>query len=99
MGKGDSSQRKRDILLFAQRIAELPRVQKKVLAMYYFENLPLADIAACLGLSKIKVCEILVETSAQLFLADHRTPRLKDRQKVASGLTSRTDQRQVHKPV
>ena len=33
----DCLQRNHDILLLAQRIAALPRVHKKVLAMYYFE--------------------------------------------------------------
>lgn len=40
----------------------LPRVQQKVLAMFFFENLPLAEIASCLGLSKIATCQMLVET-------------------------------------
>lgn len=84
MPESDNAQHKECVLLLAQRISELPCLQKKVLAMYYFDNVSLADIAACLGLSKIRACQILVETSAQLFLADHRTPLLKDRQKVAS---------------
>ena len=74
---------KERVWLLAQCISKLPCLQKKILAMYYFEGLPLADIAACLGLSKIKACQILVETSARLFLADCRTPQLEDRQKVA----------------
>lgn len=47
--------RKGDILMLEQRIAELPRLQKKVLAMYYYETLPAAEIAACLGLSEHEV--------------------------------------------
>jgi RNA polymerase sigma factor for flagellar operon FliA len=62
MRKPDSLQRKEGILVLVQRIAELPRVQKKVLAMYYFENMSLADIAACLGLSKARTCQILIRT-------------------------------------
>jgi RNA polymerase sigma factor FliA len=62
MRERDSLHRKEGILLLAQRIAELPRAQKKVLAMYYFENMPLADIAACLGLSKARTCQILIRT-------------------------------------
>jgi hypothetical protein len=34
--------------------------------MYYFENRTLADIAASLGLNKIKTIQILTETCAQL---------------------------------
>jgi DNA-directed RNA polymerase specialized sigma subunit len=63
----------RDLALLAQYISRLPSLQKKVLAMYYFENMPLADIGTSLGLSKIKTCQILIETSAQLFLAYRRT--------------------------
>jgi hypothetical protein len=55
------------------RIGVLPPVQKKLLAMYYVENLPLAEIAAHLGLSEIGTCQILVETSARLF-AIRRVP-------------------------
>jgi len=65
------------VLLLAQCISRLPSLQKKILAMYYFENMPLADIAVSLGLSKIKACQILVEISAQLFLVDRRIPYLK----------------------
>jgi hypothetical protein len=50
MRERDSSQRKEGILLLAHRITELPSVQQKVLAMYYVENLQLAEIAAHLGL-------------------------------------------------
>lgn len=62
MGRGDPSQRKREILLLAQRIAELPRVQKKVLAMRYYENLQPAEIAACFGLTEPEIELILSET-------------------------------------
>ena len=82
MPEWDSAQHKEAISLLVQCIEQLPRVQKKILAMYYFENLPLADIAACFGLSKVRTCQILIETSAELFLADRRIPLLKDRQKV-----------------
>jgi sigma-70-like protein len=75
MQEWDSVQHKETVLLLAQRIAKLPGVQKKVLAMYYFENMQLSDIAACLGLSKIRTCQILVETSAQLLLVDFRRLR------------------------
>jgi RNA polymerase sigma factor FliA len=48
-------QRKGEILMLAKRVAELPRLQKKVLAMYYYEALPAAEIAACLGLGEQEV--------------------------------------------
>jgi hypothetical protein len=72
----DNAQHKESVLLLAQCISKLPWLQKKVLAMYYFGNMPLADIATSLGLSKTGTCQILVETSAQLLLMDRRTPYL-----------------------
>ena len=80
MPESSNAQRKGCVLLLAQCISRLPSLQKKVLAMYYFENMPLADIGTSLGLSKIKTCQILIETSAQLFLAYRRTSYLQHRQ-------------------
>lgn len=58
----DVLHRKEAILLLAQRIAQLPSVPKKVLAMYYHENLRLAEIGARFGISEAKVCQILIRT-------------------------------------
>ncbi|HEX2855068.1 MAG TPA: FliA/WhiG family RNA polymerase sigma factor [Opitutaceae bacterium] len=44
--------------LLAQRISELPEIPRKVLAMYYFENLRLAEIAAVFGLTESRICQI-----------------------------------------
>jgi RNA polymerase sigma factor for flagellar operon FliA len=62
MTESDNEQRHKNALLLAQRIAEMPCLQKKLLAMYYFENLALGDIAACLALGKMRTCQILAET-------------------------------------
>jgi RNA polymerase sigma factor FliA len=81
MPERDSLQRKESILLLTQRIAELPRIQKKVLAMYYFANIPLADIACCLGLSQAGTCQVLIRTVELLqscLLQIASTPRSKD---------------------
>jgi len=59
-------QRERDIVLLAQRIAELPRVQKKVLVMYYYENLQPAEIAAYFGLTEHEIELILSQTERLL---------------------------------
>ena len=72
MQESYSLERRECVLLVVQVMEKLPTVQKKVLAMYYFENMPLADIAEHLGLSKSGACQILVETSAKLFLAIRR---------------------------
>ena len=45
-----------DPMMLAQRIAQLPEMPKKVLALYYYENLRLADIAACFGLTESRIC-------------------------------------------
>ena len=40
-------ERKEILSLLAQRMTKLPEIQKKVLAMYYHENMKLSEIAAC----------------------------------------------------
>lgn len=48
--------------LLTQRIAELPDIPRKVLAMYYFENMRLAEIAAVFGLTESRICQIHAQT-------------------------------------
>jgi DNA-directed RNA polymerase specialized sigma subunit len=48
----DVLSREKILSLLVERIARLPSTPKKVLAMYYYENLQPAEIAACLGLSE-----------------------------------------------
>ena len=48
--------------LLSQRIQELPDIPKKILAMYYFENLRLAEIARILGLTESRICQIHAQT-------------------------------------
>lgn len=52
--------------LVAQRISELPEIPKKILAMYYFENLRLAEIAEVFGLTESRICQIHAQTVLQL---------------------------------
>ena len=59
-------ERKEMITLLAERIAQLPEVPKKVLAMYYYENLRLSDIAACFGLTESRICQIHTQAVTQL---------------------------------
>ncbi|EIQ00352.1 RNA polymerase sigma factor, FliA/WhiG family [Opitutaceae bacterium TAV1] len=44
--------------LVAQRITELPDIQRRILAMYYFENMRLAEIAAVFHLTESRICQI-----------------------------------------
>ena len=52
----------RCIRLLTQRIAELPTIPKKVLALYYYENLQIAETATCFALSEETIRRILSET-------------------------------------
>ena len=44
--------------LIAQRIQQLPPIQQKVLAMYYFEDLRLREIAEVFGLTESRISQI-----------------------------------------
>ncbi len=54
------------ICLLAQRMAQLPVVQKKVLAMSYFENMKLSEIAAAFGLTQARIYQIRSEAVSSL---------------------------------
>jgi len=58
----DPSDRNEVLKLLAQRVAQLPRIPKKVLAMYYYENLRPAEIATGLGLTENEIELILTQT-------------------------------------
>ena len=58
----DVLDRKEVLALLAQRMAELPDTPKKVLAMYYYENMRLAEIAACFRVSESRICQIHTQT-------------------------------------
>ena len=47
-------------------LAKLSPESKKVLAMYYHENMRLLDIATCLGLAESDVCQIYAQSLASL---------------------------------
>ena len=62
MLESDDPQYKEAVLRLAKCISMLPCLQKKLLALYYFENMPLADIAACLDLTECEIEQIRAET-------------------------------------
>src|SRR5262249_25537940 len=62
----DALERKEIIALLAKRMAQLPELQKKVLAMYYYENMQLSQIAALFGLTESRICQIRGE-AGQMF--------------------------------
>jgi predicted DNA-binding protein YlxM (UPF0122 family) len=61
-------ERKEVILLLAQRVGQLPLASKKLLAMYYYENLPISEIADCFNLPGCRIYEILTQTVGSLGL-------------------------------
>jgi RNA polymerase sigma factor for flagellar operon FliA len=44
--------------IVTQKMSELPDIQRRVLAMYYHENLRLAEIAAVFRLTESRICQI-----------------------------------------
>lgn len=60
---GRDNMEKAELLqLLTQRIGDLPDIPKKILAMYYFENMRLAEIAAVFGLTESRICQIHAQT-------------------------------------
>ena len=57
------------IRLVSERIEKLPEIQRKILAMYYHENLRLAEIAQVFGLTESRICQI--HTQALLSLKSY----------------------------
>ena len=52
--------------LLADAIVGLPRRNQEVLALYYQEDCTQAEVAAILGVSESRVCQLLGETNARL---------------------------------
>jgi len=46
------------LALMAARIGQLPDMQKKVLALYYYEEMRLAEIAQVFGVTESRICQI-----------------------------------------
>jgi DNA-directed RNA polymerase specialized sigma subunit len=55
-------------------LAQLPPAWKKVLALYYHENLRLLDIAACLGVTESEIRKIHAQTVASVHLLLAKSP-------------------------
>ena len=54
----DASERDEVLSSLIQCIARLPEIQKKVLAMYYYENLELSEIAIGIGLTEYETDQL-----------------------------------------
>ena len=44
--------------LIAKHLQELPQMQRQVLALYYFEDMRLREIAEIFGLTESRICQI-----------------------------------------
>jgi RNA polymerase sigma factor FliA len=44
--------------LIEERLQQLPEMQRKVLALYYFEDLRLREIAEAFGVTESRICQI-----------------------------------------
>lgn len=55
---GDDVSRRELARLIGERLTTLPDMQRKVLALYYFEDLRLREIAEVFGLTESRICQI-----------------------------------------
>ena len=58
----DNLEKAEMLQLLAQRMSELPEIPRKILAMYYFEKLRLAEIAQVFNLTESRICQIHAQT-------------------------------------
>ena len=61
IGALDALARKEIIALLAERMANLPAIQKKVLALSYYEGMKLSEIATLYGVTESRICQIRSE--------------------------------------
>jgi len=54
----DGAFRREVAKLIVERLNQLPEMQRKVLALYYFEDLRLREIAEAFGLTESRICQI-----------------------------------------
>jgi RNA polymerase sigma factor for flagellar operon FliA len=54
----DGTFRREVSALIAERLKQLPEMQRKVLALYYFEDMRLREIAEVFGLTESRICQI-----------------------------------------
>lgn len=61
--------------ILKERMKELPDIQRKILGMYYFKGMRLAEIAAVLDLTESRICQIHAKVVRELkdFLSQHLT--------------------------
>ena len=55
---GDAAAKRELAHLIEERLQQLPEMQRKVLALYYFEDLRLREIAEAFGVTESRICQI-----------------------------------------
>jgi RNA polymerase sigma factor for flagellar operon FliA len=54
----DATSRRELAGVIAERLEQLPEMQRKVLALYYFEDMRLREIAEVFGVTESRICQI-----------------------------------------
>jgi RNA polymerase sigma factor for flagellar operon FliA len=57
-GPDDTAAQKELSRVIAERLEQLPEMQRKVLALYYFEDMRLREIAEAFGVTESRICQI-----------------------------------------
>jgi RNA polymerase sigma factor for flagellar operon FliA len=68
----EGTSRRELVRLIAERLERLPDMQRKVLALYYFEDLRLREIAEVFGLTESRICQIHAKAILTIRAALHR---------------------------
>ena len=74
----DTASRRELARVIADRLEQLPEMQRKVLALYYFEDLRLREIAEVFGVTESRICQIHAQAilSLKSYLNQHEAPRI-----------------------
>src|ERR1043165_2762085 len=74
----DTASRRELARVIAERLEELPEMQRKVLALYYFVDLLLREIAEVFGVTESRICQIHAQAilSLKAFLQQHEAPKI-----------------------
>ena len=77
---GRATERRELAGIIARRLEHLPEMQRKVLALYYFEDLRLREIAEVFGVTESRISQIHAAAilSIKSYLAKHDTMPAKD---------------------
>ncbi len=72
--------------IIAKRITQLPEMQRKVLALYYFEDLRLREIAEAFGVTESRICQIHSQAilAIRAFLKQQEATELNSSQQLAA---------------